>query len=119
MTNAEELLRENEALRERLSRLSEASLRINESLDLQAVLQEVLDSARALTGARHGLITTLGESGRTEDLLTSGLSPQKEEEILATPEGARLFEYFSAIQDSLRLSDLSGYVRALRTPARP
>ena len=41
-----DLRREIEALRERLSRLSEASLRINESLDLDSVLQGVLDSAR-------------------------------------------------------------------------
>ena len=40
------------ALRERLTRLSEASLHINESLDLGAVLQGVLDSAgRSLTPA--------------------------------------------------------------------
>ena len=39
MRNAEELERENEALRDRLSRLSQASLRINESLDFEAVLQ--------------------------------------------------------------------------------
>ena len=32
MRNADELVRENQALRQRLSRLSEASLRINESL---------------------------------------------------------------------------------------
>ena len=82
MKKAYELQRENEELQERLTRLSErltrlseASLRINESLDLQAVLQGVLDSARALTGARYGLIITLDESGRIEDLLTSGLSP--------------------------------------------
>ena len=36
--NREELLRENRALRDRLSRLSDASLRINESLDYDAVL---------------------------------------------------------------------------------
>ena len=54
-----DLRREIEALRERLSRLSEASLRINESLDLDSVLQGVLDSARTLTGARYALITTL------------------------------------------------------------
>ena len=119
MRKAEESQRENDPLRERLAKLSEAGLKINESLHLQAVLQEVLDSAQALTGARYGVITTLDESGRTEDLLTSVLNPQEEEEILATPEGARLFEYFSAIQDSLPLSDLSGYVRALGTPARP
>ena len=52
--NSDELLRENQALRERLSRLSQASLRINESLDFDTVLQEVVDSARTLTGARYG-----------------------------------------------------------------
>ena len=55
MGNAGDLARENEALRQRLSRLSEAGLRINESLDFGTVLQDVVDSARALTGARHGV----------------------------------------------------------------
>ncbi len=41
--------------RDRLSRLSEASLRISESLDMDTVLQEVLDSARSLTNARYSL----------------------------------------------------------------
>ena len=72
-----------------------------------------MDSARALTGARYGVITTLDESGRMGEVLTSGLSPQESEDLLAIPEGARLFEYFSGIQQSLRLSDLSGYVSAL------
>ena len=49
------------ALRERLTRLSEASLHINESLDLDAVLQGVLDSARALTDASYALITTMAD----------------------------------------------------------
>ena len=43
------------ALRERLSRLSEASRRINESLDFQTVLQGVLDSARDLTSSQYGV----------------------------------------------------------------
>ena len=54
-----ELRRENEALRERIARLSAAILRISASLDVMTVLQEVADSARALTGARHGLIATV------------------------------------------------------------
>ena len=45
MKPSDELTRENEALRDRLSRLSEAGRRINESLELEEVLQEVLDSA--------------------------------------------------------------------------
>ena len=55
--NSEELLRENAALRERLSRQSQATRRINESLDFDTVLQEVLDSARALTASVIGVDT--------------------------------------------------------------
>ena len=63
MGNAGDLAQENEALRERLSRLSQASLRINESLDFDTVLQGVLDSACSLTGARYGVITLLDAVG--------------------------------------------------------
>ena len=48
------LKQENEVLRERLTRLSEASLRINEPLEFDAVLQGVLDAARSLTDACYG-----------------------------------------------------------------
>ena len=65
MKNAGNLAEENESLRERLSRLSEASLRINESLDFGTVLQGVLDNARALTGARYGVITLLDDGADT------------------------------------------------------
>ena len=44
--------REIAGLRECLSRLNDASLRINESLDFDTVLQGVFDSARSLTEAR-------------------------------------------------------------------
>ena len=40
MQKNDDLERENQALRNRLSRLSEASLHINESLDLDAVSRE-------------------------------------------------------------------------------
>ena len=61
---AEELERENAALRERLSRLSEASHRITESLDFDTVLAGVLESACTLTGATYGVITLLNDSGQ-------------------------------------------------------
>ncbi len=56
------------ALRERLSHLSAASLRINESLDLDKVLQDVLDSARSLAGARYGVLAIMDDSGQVEAL---------------------------------------------------
>ena len=39
---------------ERLSRMAEAWLRIASNLDINDVLQEVIDGARSLTGARYG-----------------------------------------------------------------
>ena len=44
MEQADDQAREIAELRDRLSRLSQASLRINESLDFDTVLQGVLDS---------------------------------------------------------------------------
>ena len=57
---------------DRLTRLSEASLRINESLDFDEVLQQVVDGARALTGARYGVITTMGRCGTAGGCLNVG-----------------------------------------------
>ena len=61
MDRHDELLRRIHELEDRLSRLSGASLRINESLDFDTVLQEVVDSAKALTTSRYGAITVLDE----------------------------------------------------------
>ena len=116
MSNAEEMARENEALRQRLSRLSEASLRINESLDFETVLQGVLDSARSLTGARYGVITLLDDGGRIQDFLYSGLTPDETRQFTEFPDGMLFFEQLSSIGEPLRLRDFHGYARALGLP---
>ena len=104
------------ALRERLTRLSEASLHINESLDLDAVLQGVLDSARALTDAKYALITTLDDAGRIEDFLVSGQSDEESMRLWEMPDGPRFFEYFSAIPGSLRVADFASYAASMGFP---
>ena len=98
---------ENEAaLRERLARLSRASLRINESLDFDTVLQEVVDSARTLTGSRYGAITVLDEAGRVQDFLLSRMSGEEAERLWLTPEGLPIFRALTGISEPLRLPDL-------------
>ena len=116
MKNAGELERENEALRDRLSRLSEASLRINESLDFETVLQGVLDSARSLTGSRYGVITLLDDAGRIQDFLYSGLTPEESRQFAEFPNGMLFFEQLSSIGEPLRLRDFHGYIRELGIP---
>ena len=113
MKSPGEIHRENETLRERISRLSEASVRISASLDLNTVLQEVVDSARALTGARYGVIATIGEDGQAQDFVSSGITPDEHRQLAAWPDGPRLFEHLRSLAAPLRLRDLPSYVRSL------
>ena len=116
MKQPHELLKENEALRARLSRLSRASMRINESLDFDTVLHGVLDSACSLTGARYGVITLLGNAVEVEDFLTFGMSPAETELLKNVPNGMRFVEYFSGISAPIRLRDLLEHFRAQGLP---
>lgn len=59
MDGEDDPLQQIEELRERLSKLSEAGLRINASFDFDTVLQEVLNSAGTLTRARYGAFILL------------------------------------------------------------
>ena len=102
-----------EALRERISTLSAAILRISASLDMETVLQEAVHSARALTGARFGLIATVDESGEPEHFVPSGLTDEELQELRAWPGAHRFFEHLREFPDPVRLDDLPGYVLSL------
>ncbi len=110
---AGDLKRENETLRTRSAALNAAILRISASLDLDTVLDEVMESARTLTGARWGALASVDEAGAPRDFLTSGFTPEEELELLAWPHSLSLFEHFRSLPGPLRLADLGTYVRAL------
>ena len=110
---SDDLVRENEELRKRLALLSRASLRINESLEFDTVLQEVLDSARSLTGARYGVITCLDDDGQLQDFLFSGLTAEQVEQLCDTPEGTHIFDRLIAPSEPHRTRDLLTYVRSM------
>ena len=112
MKSADELSRENEALRNRISILSDAVLRISASLDVDTVLSEIAENARALTGARGAVITAFDHAGQI-DYVTSGLTPDQERELFEWPDGLRLFEHLRNLPSPLRLPDLPAYVRSL------
>ena len=119
MRSSEELERENDALRERLSRLSEASLRINESLDLDTVLSEVVDSARALTGAANAAITTVDRTEQFRGFISSGLTDEERRQLWDLPQGERLWEYLLQSQRPLRVDDLASHLDALGIATAP
>ena len=106
MKSPEELRRENEALGDRISKLSAAILRISASLDVHTVLHEVVDSARALTGARYGVITSSDEAGQPQNFVSSGLTPDQHQQMADWADGWRLFEHLRDLPGALRLGDL-------------
>ena len=119
MTDSGDQKRENQALRERISTLTAAILRISATLDLDTVLAEVVASARGLTGARYGVIVTVDEAGVPQDFVFSGVSPEEQQELLAWPGSGRLIQHLRELPGPLRLADLAAYARSLGiAPAR-
>ncbi len=116
MTETERLQHEMEALRDRLSKLSEASMRINESLDFETVLQEVLDSARSLTDARYGTMILVDDSGQVQNFLTSGMTPAQAQELLEVPDATAIYRHLMDTQGPLRLRDFPSYIRESGLP---
>ena len=113
MPKNEHLQQEIETLRDRLSKLSEASLRINESLDFDTVLAGVLASACSLTGARYGVITLLDGSGEVQDHLSHGMPAGQAQEQWEMADPLLLFEYLSSMSEPLRIRDLYAHVKEL------
>ena len=116
LQEADELRRENEALRDRLSGLSEASLRISRSLDLDSVLQGVIDGACSLTRARYGALVAFDDSGGIETLITSGITPEERPRFGDLPKGLGLLQYLNEIEGPLRLADISSHPRSVGFP---
>ena len=104
------------ALRDRLSKLGEASLRINESLDFETVLQGVLDSARALTDSRYGVITVFEETGEMQAFLASGMTREQALQLWEVPGAMQFFELLREIREPLRLRDFHSHTRSLGLP---
>ena len=113
MTDRKPTAAEHEALRAHVSALSAASLRISASLDLETVLNEVVGSARALTGARFGAIATIDEAGAPRDFVTSGFTEEEHRAIAEWSDGPRLFEHFRDLPGPVRIADVPAYVREL------
>ena len=113
MNDSNRLGKENAALRERMSKLSAAILRISASLDPDTVLQEVVDSARALTGARYGIIVTVDDAGAIQDDVASGLTADERRHMSDWADRYQFFEHLRDLPGALRLTDVPAYIRSL------
>ena len=113
MSDPDALRQENAALRERIAKLNAAILRIGASLDVDTVLKEVVDGARALTGARYGMIATVDDAGGIEEFIAPGLSPEERRRMAEWPHGYDFFAHLRDLPGALRVDDLPAYARSL------
>ena len=113
MSREDNLLKENQVLRQRLTKLSDASVRINESLEFNVVLQEVIDNARYLTNARYGVISAIDSAGGLDALLTSGTTEEEHLTLIELPGGMRIFDHFSKIPGPLRVDNYYEYAESV------
>ena len=84
------------------SALGTVVLRLGASLDLDTVLSEVVDGARALTGADCGAIATVDAAGRPGDFVTSGLTADGHRALEAWPDGPGLLAHLASLALPLR-----------------
>ena len=110
---------ENEVLHRRMSALGSAVLRVGASLDPDTVLREIVDNARALTGARYGVIATADRNGQPRDFLTSGLTADEQGLLLQWPDGHGFFEHLRNLAGPLRQPDLPAWILSLGRSAFP
>ena len=102
-----------EALRERISALTAAILRISASLDLDTVLREIAETARALTGARYAVITAIDDPGRLEDAVIDGFTPEQARQITEWTDNMQVFEALRDLPSPVRVTDMPAYIRGL------
>ena len=116
LREGDRLRAENEALRSRITGLTEAILRISEDLDLDTVLQEVVDGARSLVGARYGAILTFDDSGSVRDFITSGVTQEERQFVGRWPKGLGMLGYLNEVDGPVRLTDISDHPKSVGTP---
>ncbi len=109
----DELKRENAALRHRLSRLSAASMSINEDLDFDKVLQQVLNNACELTDARYGGLAVYEEQGDLQVFISAGLTPEEHEKLIALPRATKFLRGLNRVERQTQIGDLDSFTRAL------
>jgi signal transduction histidine kinase len=109
---------DNHEIWQRVERLSQATIRITAEHELDRVLQEVVDSARFVIGARYAALGVLDETG-TElgSFVTSGIPQVTHEQIGERPRGRGVLGALIRDPRPLRVKDVSRDPRAYGFPA--
>ncbi len=113
------LRQQNADLRGLLSGLIDAGRRINDSFGTSAVLDDVIESARKLTGARCGAILTFDESGGVRDVCASGMTAEEIELVIASSAESGLVRCLTEASGPVRLPNIGDYLGSTGLPEFP
>src|SRR5437867_10649037 len=95
-------------IRERFERLLAAGVAIFSRHDLDHVLQEVVDAAREVVGARYAALGVLGAGGESlVQFVTSGIDAELRTRIGDTPRGRGLLGHVIREAKPIRTPDLN------------
>jgi GAF domain-containing protein len=111
--------RANEVLRTqgRLQGLVRATQAVAVTLDLATLLQQIVEEARALVGARYAALGVLGEDRTLVQFVHSGIDADTVGRIGRLPTGHGLLGHVIDEPMPLRLRDLSGHPSSVGFPA--
>jgi signal transduction histidine kinase len=101
----------------RLQALVEAGIALSSELSLDALLQKLVESAAALTGARYAALGVLDAGRRQlERFVTTGIAPELHAKIGDLPRGRGILGVLIRDARPLRLADLSADARSVGFP---
>jgi signal transduction histidine kinase len=102
----------------KLRRVVEATLLLEENLELPTLLRHVIDEARSMTGARYAALGVLNED-RTNliEFITAGVTPEEEEAIGPRPTGQGVLGLLISDPKPLRLAALGTHADSIGFPA--
>ncbi len=102
---------------DRLERLLELGRALTAELDLPTVLDQILETARELTGARYAAIGVLDEErGGLAQFVTVGLDEETREAIGDLPRGRGVLGLLIDRPEPIRLHDVSEHPRSFGFP---
>ena len=102
---------------DRLRQLVDAGIALNSNLTLDGVLQRIVETAAALTGARYAALGVIDRAGAgLEWFVTTGVDAETRERIGALPRGRGILGVLFDDPRPLRLHDLTADPRAVGFP---
>ena len=103
---------------DRLRVLVDAGIALSSELSLDALLQQLVETAAQLTGARYAALGVIDRTGQgLERFLTTGIDPETHAAIGDLPRGRGILGVLIRDAEPLRLHDLGDDPRSVGFPA--